>query len=261
MKQLWFIPVLAITAIMLASCTSGAEPSTKDVMPDDAAMTLEMTEEPMDSTMAEDKDDMMSNETMEDMGEHDDTMMEDNSAGDMDTMEASDTMPDDNMADEANDMSKDAMMSEPLWFSVELTNVRTNEIFAINQYKGKVILVETLAMWCSNCLKQQEQVLALHQLLGEREDFISIGLDIDPNEKADALKSYIAKQGFTWTYAIAPAEVARDIAGLYGQQFLNPPSTPMLIIDRHGEAHPLPFGIKSADDLLNALQPFLDEEM
>ena len=53
----------------------------------------------------------------------------------------------------------------------------------------------------------------------------------------------------------------REIASLYGDQFLNPPSTPMLVIDRRGVAHSLPFGIKSAEDLLNFIQPFLDESM
>jgi hypothetical protein len=32
----------------------------------------------------------------------------------------------------------------------------------------------------------------------------------------------------------------------------------MLIIDREGVVHTLPFGVKSADSLLDALQPFLD---
>jgi hypothetical protein len=35
----------------------------------------------------------------------------------------------------------------------------------------------------------------------------------------------------------------------------------MLIIDRHGEAHLLPFGIKDAAELMKALEPFLSEEM
>ena len=60
---------------------------------------------------------------------------------------------------------------------------------------------------------------------------------------------------------MASADVAREIASLYGDQFLNPPSTPILIIDRHGVAHALPFGIKSADDLAKAIQPYLDEGM
>ena len=128
-------------------------------------------------------------------------------------------------------------------------------------FKGKVVLVETLAMWCSNCLKQQQQVSSLHDLVGDRDDFVSLGLDIDPNENAEALKSYISNNGFSWVYAVAPTEVSREIAQLYGDQFLNPPSTPMFIIDRDGEVHPLPFGIKQAEDLLEALQPFFDAEM
>ena len=56
-------------------------------------------------------------------------------------------------------------------------------------------------------------------------------------------------------------DVARENGNLYGQQFLNPPSAPMFIIDRHGEVHPLPFGVKSAADLQKALEPFLNEAM
>jgi hypothetical protein len=48
---------------------------------------------------------------------------------------------------------------------------------------------------------------------------------------------------------------------LFGNQFLNPPSTPMLIIDRKGGVHPLPFGIKTAEDLQKALEPFLSDSM
>jgi len=116
-------------------------------------------------------------------------------------------------------------------------------------------------MWCSNCKKQQAQVKALHELLGERDDFVSIGLDIDLNENADDLKGYSASNGFDWVYAVATKEVAQDISQQYGDQFLNPPSTPIVIIDRHGEAHPMPFGIKSADELLKFIQPFLDGAM
>jgi PBP1b-binding outer membrane lipoprotein LpoB len=157
--------------------------------------------------------------------------------------------------------AEDVMMETPPWFSASLTNAASGERFTIQDLKGKVVLVETLAMWCSNCRKQQEQVKALHALLGERDDFVSLGLDIDPNENTADLKTYIEKNGFDWTYAVAPAEVGRELGQTYGEQFLNPPSTPMLIIDRHGVAHPLPFGIKSAEALLEALQPFLEEGM
>jgi cytochrome oxidase Cu insertion factor (SCO1/SenC/PrrC family) len=155
----------------------------------------------------------------------------------------------------------DAMMETPAWYSASLTNVSTGQTFTVNDFKGKVILVETMAIWCSTCFRQQGQVKALHDLLGQRDDFVSIGLDVDPNEDAASLKSYVEKNGFDWLYAVATTEVAQDISKHYGDQFLNPPSAPIVVIDRKGEAHPMPFGVKSADELLQFIQPFLDEAM
>jgi hypothetical protein len=193
-------------------------------------------------------DTMMDKPAGETMAEpHEDAM------GD-DSMKSDDAMTEDSMSDEA-------MMESPAWYSVQLTDVNTGESFTIDDLKGRVILVETMAVWCSNCLRQQKQVKALHESLGERDDFVSLGIDIDQHEDADKLQSFTASNGFDWLYVIAPAEVSREISSLYGAQFLSPPSTPMLIIDRKGVAHPLPFGIKSTEDLLEALQPFLDEAM
>lgn len=158
-------------------------------------------------------------------------------------------------------MEEDAMMESPAWYSASLSDARTGQVFSIESLKGKVVLVETMAVWCSNCLKQQGQVKVMHETLGARDDFVSIGLDIDPNEDADQLKGFVESQGFDWQYAISPVDVSRELSNLYGPQFLNPPSTPIVVIDRHGEAHPMPFGIKSADELLNFIQPFLDESM
>ena len=149
----------------------------------------------------------------------------------------------------------------PDWFSASLNDVNTAESFSIEDFEGKVILVETLAMWCSTCRQQQMQVLALHDALGDREDFVSVGLDIDPNEVGEDLVNYTQNNGFYWMYAISPPRVSSEIAELYGNQFLNPPSAPMFIIDRSGEVHSLRFGVKSAEELSEALQPFFDEAM
>lgn len=155
----------------------------------------------------------------------------------------------------------DAMMEAPAWYSASLTDASTGQAFKINDFKGKVILVEAMAIWCPTCLKQQEQVKALQTSLGQRDDFVSIGLDIDPNEDLVSLKSYVENNGFDWLYAVSNADVSSELSSLYGDQFLNPPSTPIVIIDRHGEAHPMPFGLKSADELLKFIQPFLDGSM
>ncbi len=153
----------------------------------------------------------------------------------------------------------DAVMETPAWYSASLTDASTGQTFTINDFKGKVILVEAMAIWCPTCLKQQGQVKVLRDSLGQRDDFVSIGLDIDPNEASASLKSYVENNGFDWLYAVSNADVSSEISSLYGDQFLNPPSTPIVIIDRHGEAHPMPFGLKSADELLKFIQPFLDE--
>jgi thiol-disulfide isomerase/thioredoxin len=152
------------------------------------------------------------------------------------------------------------MIENPNWYGVSFIDAASGAPFSINDFRGKVVLVETLAMWCTNCLSQQKQELVLHGLLGDRNDFINIGLDIDSNEKLSDLKAYIASNGFNWTYAIATPDVTREFGNLYGNQFLNPSSTPMLIIDRSGKVHPLPFGIKSAKELMNELTPYLDSD-
>ena len=147
----------------------------------------------------------------------------------------------------------------PTWFDVAMVDVRTGQSFMINDHHGKVVLVETLAMWCSSCLKQQNEVKQLHERLSGVDGFISIGLDIDINEEAQALKAYTENNQFDWLYAIAPVEVAREISELYGAQFLNPPSTPILIIDRSGEVHLMNFGLKTADELYDFVAPFLSQ--
>jgi thiol-disulfide isomerase/thioredoxin len=156
----------------------------------------------------------------------------------------------------------DAMMESPKWFSVPLTNVETGQPFKVADYKGKVVLVEAMAQWCPTCKKQQQQVLELQTKLGENPDFISIALDIDPNEDGVQLKKYLESNGFTWTYAVSPAEVSNELASLYGTQFLNPPSTPMVVIDRLGKATVFPLGtIKSSNDLQKVIEPLLKAGM
>ncbi|MEW5960234.1 MAG: hypothetical protein AB1801_21120 [Chloroflexota bacterium] len=234
---------------MTDKAIAGQEEMTDEAMPDDEAMTgqEEMSDEAMpdDEAMAENK--AMTDETMAGQEEMSDEVMPDDEA-----MAENKAMTDETMA-------AGEAMELPAWFEAELTNVNTGETFTIADFQNKVVLIETMAVWCSNCLRQQREVQALHDLLGDRPHLVSVALDIDPNETHDTLKAHTDKNGFDWVYAVAPAEVARDIGQLYGGQFLNPPATPMLIIDRHSQAHPLPFGHKTAQALQEALALFLSE--
>lgn len=158
-------------------------------------------------------------------------------------------------------MEEKESMMPPAWFSAELMDEGTGEMFMIEDFKGKVVLVETFAQWCPTCLRQQMEIEKLQAMMGMPDDLVTISLDVDPNEDAEMLKKYLEKHGFDWRFAIASPETAREIGNLYGQQFLNPPSAPVFVIDRKGNVHPLPFGVKSAEDLQEALKPFLEEGM
>ena len=145
----------------------------------------------------------------------------------------------------------------PEWFDFELTDVQTGKTFTMNDYAGKVVLVETMAMWCPNCLFQANEVRKLHKTFDNPDDLISVSLDVDLNEDGASLKDYTKEYGFEWHFAIAPLEVARALGNLYNAEYLNPPLSPMLIIDRNGEVHQLEYGQKSAESLQKSLEPFL----
>jgi len=158
----------------------------------------------------------------------------------------------------ASSPDPEPVSAKPEWFDYELINVQTGEAFTVNDYAGKVVLIETMAMWCPNCLFQANEVRKMHELLDNPDDVVSISLDVDVNEDGSSLKNYKNEYGFEWTFAIAPREVARALGNLYSAQYLNPPLSPMLLIDRNGEVHQLEYGQKSAEFLQKSLDPFLN---
>ena len=149
------------------------------------------------------------------------------------------------------------VVARPAWFDMELTDVQTSETFTMNEYTGKVVLLETMAIWCPNCVVQANEVRNLHKLLGDPADLISVTLDVDFNEDEASLKEYASGYGFDWHFAVAPLEVARALGNLYTAQYLNPPLSPMLIIDRDGNVHHLEYGLKEAETLQKIVEPYL----
>ncbi len=145
----------------------------------------------------------------------------------------------------------------PEWFSMELTDAQTGETFAMNDFAGKVVLLETMAIWCPNCVVQANAVRDLHEALGRPEDLISVSLDVDINEDSASLKEYAYGYGFDRHFAVAPLEVARALGNLYTAEYLNPPLSPMLIVDRDGNVHHLEYGFKDVETLKNAVEPYL----
>jgi thiol-disulfide isomerase/thioredoxin len=147
----------------------------------------------------------------------------------------------------------------PSWFDIELEDAISGEMFSMSKYSGKVVLVETMAIWCPTCVVQAYEMQKMHRTLGKPEDLVLVSLDVDFNEDKEPLGKYAYSYGFDWHYAVAPIEVARALGNLYSAQYLNPPLSPMLIIDKKGIVLQLPYGKKDAQTLRSMIEPFLEQ--
>jgi thiol-disulfide isomerase/thioredoxin len=138
------------------------------------------------------------------------------------------------------------------WATAELVDVATGETFRIADLAGRPIIVETMAIWCTSCLAQQGT--AYEVLAGGEPGAVDyILIDVDPSETADALADYRERNGFTGRYVIASNDLARALVAEFGDQVLNPPVTPMIVIGTDGTVTLTPFGKKSQDDLRTLL--------
>jgi thiol-disulfide isomerase/thioredoxin len=139
------------------------------------------------------------------------------------------------------------------WATAVLTDVSTGETFRVADLAGTVVILETMAIWCSNCRAQQGDVQdALARLPTDR--VVYVVLDVDPNEDAASLAEYRVANGFEGRYAIAGDDVARALAADFGDQFLNPPLTPMLIVGTDGTVTQTDFGHKNVDEIVDLAQ-------
>lgn len=136
------------------------------------------------------------------------------------------------------------------WATASLVDVATGESFRIGDMAGQVVVIETIAIWCSNCLAQQRAVdEALATLPAGSVTYVVLG--VDPNEDGASLAAYQAKHGFSGRYAVASSDVARALAAEFGDLILNPPSTPIVMIGTDGRVTLTRFGQKSADDIVD----------
>ncbi|MBA2720124.1 MAG: redoxin domain-containing protein [Chloroflexi bacterium] len=142
-----------------------------------------------------------------------------------------------------------AVVIDRPWATATLTNVTTGEPFRITDIvaSGKVVFVETMAIWCSNCRTQQiEATVAFKELDPERVEWVAI--DVESSETAEALARYREQNKFPFSYAIADAGFARALVADFGETVLSPPSVNVIVIGTDGRITALR-GHKSAEEL------------
>ena len=137
--------------------------------------------------------------------------------------------------------------------AVALTDVRSGESFTLAELSAEqTVLLEPMAVWCSNCRAQQHEVKQAHA----DGSFVSVSLDIDLSESAADLAAYADREGFDWAFAMADADLYRLLQERFGVAVTNPPSTPLIVIEPGGVVRPLEFGqgTRSAETLLAELE-------
>jgi hypothetical protein len=142
------------------------------------------------------------------------------------------------------------------WLATELRDVRTGEIVRPADLLGKVLVIEPMAVWCSNCRAQQNEARTALANLGSS-DIVYVSLDVDPFETEADLAQYADDRGYPWHFSIASDDLARELAAAFGPLALSPPATPKIVVAPDGTVK-VSFGHKSAEKLeaeLGALLP------
>ena len=137
------------------------------------------------------------------------------------------------------------------WATAALTNVHSGKPFRIADLiaSGKVVFIETMAIWCVSCRAQQyEAVAAFERLDPSRVEWVAIDVELD--ESADALAAYSTSNGFPFTYVVANVTLARSLAAEFGDVVLSPPSGNVIVIGTDGRITQTRRGHKSADELV-----------
>jgi peroxiredoxin len=137
--------------------------------------------------------------------------------------------------------------------SLPLVNARTGETFTLASFEGKVIYVEPMATWCTNCRAQLGRVREVYEQL-DASQFVFVGISVETNISAADLAMYADNQNFPWLFAVASRDMLAALDAEYGSVILTPPQTPHFIINPNGTLSQLYTGAHAAGDVTTLLQ-------
>ncbi|NCN98633.1 hypothetical protein COU62_00310 [Candidatus Pacearchaeota archaeon CG10_big_fil_rev_8_21_14_0_10_35_219] len=139
------------------------------------------------------------------------------------------------------------------WMNTKLEDVRTGENFKISDFEGKPVLLESFAVWCPTCTKQQKELKKLHEEFGD--SIVSISLDTDQNEDEAKILTHINENGFEWYYAISPIQMTQSLMSDFGNGIINAPSAPVVLICEDGSYRKLGgYGSRNVKELKEELE-------
>jgi thiol-disulfide isomerase/thioredoxin len=134
------------------------------------------------------------------------------------------------------------------WRNLSLRNVQNGNEFTISEFSGRPVLIETFAVWCPTCLRQQKEIERMQEI--DPYDTVHVAIDIDSNSNEEKIQEFVAEHGFDWLYAISTEAYTMSLVDEFGVKVANAPLAPVILVCGDGRAHMLPTGVKLAEELV-----------
>lgn len=145
----------------------------------------------------------------------------------------------------------------PEWASIQLTDARTGETFTLSDFAGKVVMVEPMATWCSNCRQQQGNLRSIYTDFDDN-DVVFISMSVENNLENIRLAEYADDNQFNWTFIVATPELLSALTNQFGRTITNPPATPRFFIDADGTVSNLITGFHNSQAIVDEVNAYLN---
>jgi peroxiredoxin len=122
------------------------------------------------------------------------------------------------------------------------------EAISLDDFKGKVVVLDMMATWCNPCVMQMEELNQLRATYSESKVVI-LSIDIDTKESAQQLQTFKEDNNAHWRFA-------RDTDGV-GDKYGVTNIPALVIIDKDGRLQWQDAGVTSYEDLKGRIEPLL----
>ena len=138
------------------------------------------------------------------------------------------------------------------WQTLTMTNVQTGQEFAVSDFLGCTVYVETMATWCINCMMQMTNVAAALPNL-DPDRHVVMAISIETQLAPEDLAKYAENSGFDWIFSVASPELLKAIVDAFGRDAVVPSITPHVIVYPDGTAGELRTGGSSPEDIVDMM--------